>query len=254
MKNLINDFFLMVQFMTRIPINKSFSCEQENFRRGTVFMPVIGLLVGGIQWIVYKLCIMVLPVNVSVAIILLLGIMLTGALHLDGLGDMSDGFFAFKGNDKIIEIMKDSRIGTYACATIVMDIILKYSLLCSIVPIFSFIIIAAPVIGRFSIVFIAFIGRTAKKTGTGNFFIGNIGKLQMFLALVVTVAILFCICGMNPKYIVVMIFAALIMAILINVFCNKKIGGLTGDLFGADNEMVEILTMLIASVIITKVL
>ncbi|AGY75686.2 adenosylcobinamide-GDP ribazoletransferase [Clostridium autoethanogenum] len=250
MKNLINDFFLMVQFMTRIPINKSFSCEQENFRRGTVFMPVIGLLVGGIQWIVYKLCIMVLPVNVSVAIILLLGIIITGALHLDGLGDMSDGFFAFKGNDKIIEIMKDSRIGTYACATIVMDIILKYSLLCSIVPRFSFIIIAAPVIGRFSIVFIAFIGRTAKKTGTGNFFIGNIGKLQMFLALVVTIAIL--LCGMNPKYAAIMIPAALIMALLINVFCNKKIGGLTGDLFGADNEMVEILTMIIAAVILTK--
>ncbi len=240
----------MVQFMTRIPINKSFSCEQENFRRGTVFMPVIGLLVGGIQWIVYKLCIMVLPVNVSVAIILLLGIIITGALHLDGLGDMSDGFFAFKGNDKIIEIMKDSRIGTYACATIVMDIILKYSLLCSIVPRFSFIIIAAPVIGRFSIVFIAFIGRTAKKTGTGNFFIGNIGKLQMFLALVVTIAIL--LCGMNPKYAAIMIPAALIMALLINVFCNKKIGGLTGDLFGADNEMVEILTMIIAAVILTK--
>lgn len=242
----------MVQFMTRIPINKSFSCEQENFRRGTVFMPVIGLLVGGIQWIVYKLCIMVLPVNVSVAIILLLGIIITGALHLDGLGDMSDGFFAFKGNDKIIEIMKDSRIGTYACATIVMDIILKYSLLCSIVPRFSFIIIAAPVIGRFSIVFIAFIGRTAKKTGTGNFFIGNIGKLQMFLALVVTIAIL--LCGMNPKYAAIMIPAALIMALLINVFCNKKIGGLTGDLFGADNEMVEILTMIIAAVILTKLL
>lgn len=242
----------MVQFMTRIPINKSFSCEQENFRRGTVFMPVIGLLVGGIQWIVYKLCIMVLPVNVSVAIILLLGIMLTGALHLDGLGDMSDGFFAFKGNDKIIEIMKDSRIGSYACATIVMDIILKYSLLCSIVPRFSFIIVAAPVIGRFSIVFIAFIGKTAKKTGTGNFFIGNIGKLQMFLALVVTIAIL--LCGMNPKYVAIMIPAALIMALLINVFCNKKIGGLTGDLFGADNEMVEILTMLIAAVILTKLL
>lgn len=215
-------------------------------------MPVIGLLVGGIQWIVYKLCIMVLPVNVSVAIILLLGIIITGALHLDGLGDMSDGFFAFKGNDKIIEIMKDSRIGTYACATIVMDIILKYSLLCSIVPRFSFIIIAAPVIGRFSIVFIAFIGRTAKKTGTGNFFIGNIGKLQMFLALVVTIAIL--LCGMNPKYAAIMIPAALIMALLINVFCNKKIGGLTGDLFGADNEMVEILTMIIAAVILTKLL
>lgn len=250
MKNFINDFFLMVQFLTRIPINKSFSCEQEDFRRGTVFMPVIGLLIGGIQWIVYKLCIMVLPTNVSVAIILLIGIMLTGALHLDGLGDMSDGFFAFKGNDKIIEIMKDSRIGSYACATIVMDIILKYSLLSFIASRFPFIIIAAPVIGRFSIVFIAFIGKTAKKTGTGNFFIGNIGKLQLFLATVITIVILLFIACISPKYVAIMMVASLIMAALINTYCNKKIGGLTGDLFGADNEMVEILVMLITAIIL----
>mgnify|MGYP000849561396 FL=1 len=251
MKNFISDFFLMVQFLTRIPVNKSLPCEKENFRRGTIFMPIIGLLVGGIQWIVYKLCEMVLPVNVCVAIILLLGIMITGAMHLDGLADMSDGFFAFKGNDKIIDIMKDSRIGSYACATMIMDILLKYSLLSFIAPRFSFIIIAAPVIGRFSIVFIAFIGKTAKKTGTGNFFIGNIGKLQLFLAAVITIAILIFVTGMNPRYVIIMLLAALIMALLINVFCNKKIGGLTGDLFGADNEMVEILTMIIAAVIVT---
>lgn len=247
-REFINNFLLMIQFLTRIPVNKSLPCGKENFRRASIFMPVIGLIVGGIQWIIYKLAILILPVNVSAVIVLLAGIILTGALHVDGLGDMCDGFFAFKGNDRIIEIMKDSRIGSYACVTIVMDLLLKYSLLCFIVPKFSLIIIAAPVIARFSIVFIAFIGRTAKSTGSGNLFIGNIGKLQMFLTTCITMIILLFVVNMNPRYVIILILAAFIVPFIFNLYCNRKIGGLTGDLFGADNEMVEIITMLIASV------
>jgi adenosylcobinamide-GDP ribazoletransferase len=240
----------MIQFLTRIPVNKSLPCGKENFRKASIFMPVIGLIVGGIQWAIYKLAVFVLPVNVSVVIAMLFGIILTGALHVDGLGDMCDGFFAFKGNDRIIEIMKDSRIGSYACVTVVMDLLLKYSLLCFILPKFSLAIVAAPVVGRFSIVFIAFIGKTAKSTGSGNLFIGNIGKLQMFITVCVTAVILFFIANMNVVYMAIVMLAAFITASAFNMYCNKKIGGLTGDLFGADNEMVEIITMLIAAVLI----
>ncbi|CAB1252348.1 adenosylcobinamide-GDP ribazoletransferase [Clostridium sp. MT-14] len=250
MREFMNDFLLMIQFLTRIPVNKNLNCGKENFKRASIFMPVIGLIVGGIQWAVYKLAVLILPVNVSVAVVMLVGIILTGALHIDGLGDMCDGFFAFKGNNRIIEIMKDSRIGSYACVTIVMDLLLKYSLLCFIVPRFSFVIIAAPVIGRFSIVFIAFIGKTAKSTGSGNLFIGNIGKFQIFITTCITVAILLFIVNMNLKYMIMVILTALIVATLFNLYCNRKIGGLTGDLFGADNEMVEIVTMLMVSVAI----
>ena len=250
MGEFVNDFLLMVQFLTRIPVNKNLHCEKENFRKASIFMPVIGLIVGGIQWILYKLAVLVLPANVSVAIAMLLGIMVTGALHIDGLGDMCDGFFAFKGNDRIIEIIKDSRIGSYACVTIVMDLLLKYSLLCFIVPRFSLAMIAAPVIGRFSIVFIAFIGKTAKSTGSGNLFIGNIGKLQLFITVCITALLLIFIVGLNPEYTAALLLASLILASVFNLYCNRKIGGLTGDLFGADNEMAEIITMLIISVII----
>ncbi|MFL0194531.1 adenosylcobinamide-GDP ribazoletransferase [Clostridium sp. WILCCON 0269] len=252
MKKFLNDFLLMVQLLTRIPVNKNLICKKENFKRASIFMPFIGAIIGLIQWVTYKLCIIILPVNVSVSITIFIGIIFTGALHIDGLGDMCDGFFAFKDSCGIIEIMKDSRIGTYACLSIIMDILLKYSLFCFIVPKFSFIIIAAPVVARFSIVFIAFIGKPAKSTGSGNLFIGNIGKYELFLTAFITMVILLFLLNMNFVYVIILVVSALFMSFLINLFCNKKIGGLTGDLFGANNEIIEILTMIIVCVIITK--
>ncbi|BAH08000.1 adenosylcobinamide-GDP ribazoletransferase [Clostridium kluyveri] len=252
MKELLNDFFLILQLLTRIPVNRNLLCRRENFRRGASFMPLVGVIVGGIQWIIYKLCIIIFSLNVSIVIVILAGIVLTGALHVDGLGDMCDGFFSFKEKGKIIEIMKDSRIGTYACLAIIIDILLKYSFFCSIVPSFSLIIIIAPVMSRFSIVFIAFIGKPAKSTGSGNLFVENIGKWQLFWAAFITVITLFFLMNMNFIYVIILIFAGLFMSFLFNVFCNRKAGGLTGDLLGANNEIVEILTMVMLCVIITK--
>ena len=252
MKEFLNDFLLMIQLLTRIPINRSLFCSKKNFRRGASFMPFVGLIVGGIQWSIYKLCMVIFSVNISIVIMILLGIVVTGALHVDGLGDMCDGFFSFKDKGKIIEVMKDSRIGTYACLAIIMDILLKYSFFGFIVPSFSLIIIIAPIMSRFSIVFIAFIGKPAKSIGSGNLFIKNIGKWQLFVAAFITVITLFLLMDMKLMYVIILMCSSLCVSFLFNVFCNRKVGGLTGDLLGANNEIIEVLTMVMLCAIITK--
>lgn len=248
MKEIVSNFLLMIQFLTRIPVNISLPCGKDNFRRASIFFPVIGLIVGGIQWGIYTLFIKVLPINVVVVMILVVGIIITGAIHVDGLGDTCDGFFAFKGNDKIIEIMKDSRIGTYACIAIVMDLLLRYTLLSFVAPKLSVAIIAAPMISRYSTLLLGFKGKTAKSTGTGNFFVGNVGIIQFIIALVITAGVLALI--MTPTYIGILLIAALASAFLFNMFCEKIIGGQTGDTLGANNELVEILTLILISIIL----
>jgi adenosylcobinamide-GDP ribazoletransferase len=248
MKEIFCNFLLMIQFLTRIPVNVSLPCEKDNFRRASIFFPVIGLVVGGIQWGVYKLLINIIPIDAVIIIILIVGVIVTGAIHIDGLGDTCDGFFAFKGSDRIIEIMKDSRIGTYACIAMVMDLLLKYTLFSFIVPKFSVAIIAAPMISRCSVLFLGFKGKTAKSTGTGNFFIGNVGIAQFIIGLVITLGVLALL--MTPRYIVILLIAALILSFIFNLFCEKRIGGLTGDTLGANNELVELLTLILISVIL----
>lgn len=248
MKRIILNLLLMIQFLTRIPVNMNLPCEKEDFRRGATFLPIVGLIIGLIQWITYKLFINIMPLNVTIVTVLLVGIIVTGALHVDGLGDTCDGFFAFKGNDRIIEIMKDSRIGTYACIATIFDLLFKYTLLTSIAPKFSVAIIAVPTISRFSSVFLSVIGKNAKNTGSGNLFTGNVGKVQLFISLVITVAILALI--MNPKYIIVLLICAIVITLAFYEFCKSKIGGITGDGLGANNELVEILTLILTAAIL----
>lgn len=246
-KDTVCNLLLFVQFFTRIPVNLNLPCEKENFRKGSIFLPIVGLIIGAIQWIIYKLLIKVLPLNPTVVIVLLIGVLLTGALHVDGLGDTCDGFFAFKGSDKIIEIMKDSRIGTYACIATIFDFLFKYTLLVAIVPKFSIGIIVVPMISRFTTVFLAFMGKTAKNTGSGNLFIGNIGKIQLVITSIISIGILILI--MKPIYVIRLLISGLILSLILNQFCKTKIGGITGDILGANNELVEILTLILIAAI-----
>ncbi|MCT8978164.1 adenosylcobinamide-GDP ribazoletransferase [Clostridium sp. CX1] len=248
MKRIIQNLLLMVQFLTRIPVNLNLPCEKEDFKRGAIFLPVVGFIIGAIQWGIYELFIRILPLEPTIVIILLAGIIVTGALHLDGLGDTCDGFFAFKGNDRIIEIMKDSRIGSYACIAVIFDLLFKYALFSSIAPSFPIGIIVVPIISRFTTVFIITIGKNAKKTGSGNLFVENVGKLQLFISFLLTTGIL--ILMMNAIHVIILLFAGVVFTAIFNEFSKSKIGGITGDILGANNELVEILTLILIAVIL----
>jgi adenosylcobinamide-GDP ribazoletransferase len=162
---------------------------------------------------------------------------------VDGLGDTCDGFYAFKGKDRIIEIMKDSRIGSYACIAIVVDILLKVSSLTYIIENkLGFIIILAPIIGRLSIIFISLIGKPAKSTGSGNLFIGNMNRIIVFFAALLSFAISMILIGVTNSVIIFLI--SFIVTILVNKYSESKINGITGDLLGANNELVEIFVLI----------
>ncbi len=249
MKKYIESFLLMLQFMTRIPININLPCEGEDFRRGAALLPLVGGVIGSIQWIIYYLLIQKLPMIIVAVFVVLTGILVTGALHVDGLGDTCDGFFAFKGKDRIIEIMKDSRIGTYACIALIFDILIKVSSLSCIRDTRgALIIIVAPVISRAALITLAFIGKPAKKTGSGNLFIENAGKKEAIIA-VVTALIISCLL-IGIKEGVTLIPTSLVLTYLFNKFCESKIGGITGDNLGANNELVEMLMLVMFAAMI----
>lgn len=243
MKKYLNDFLLMLQFLTRIPINKSLNCEYEDFKRGALFLPIIGGIIGGIQWAIYYLLIKALPLNIVTVIVILAGILLTGGLHVDGLGDTCDGFYAFKGKDRIIEIMKDSRIGTYACIAIVMDLLLKFLAYENMIQRNPLIIIAIPIASRASIVLLSLIGKPAKSTGSGNLFIGNMNIIYSIIAFLSSGVL--CLLLIGFKETVLLCAVIILITLLFNKYCNGKIGGITGDILGANNELVEIISMLV---------
>ncbi|MBZ9636661.1 adenosylcobinamide-GDP ribazoletransferase [Clostridium sp. FP1] len=245
MREYLNDLLLFFQFFTRIPININLKCEKENFRRGSIFFPVVGLFIGIIQWLIYYILIKALPINITSIFVVIIPIVITGALHVDGLGDTCDGFFSLKGGkDKIIEVMKDSRVGTYASVAIVFDMLARYAAVYTIIELnLPFILIATPVIARFTVVFLSFIGKNAKENGSGNIFIGNIDVKRVVITGITTIILGTLLIGFNKS--VILIASGLLLSLLFNKFCESKITGLTGDSLGANNELVEILIMIL---------
>lgn len=244
MRKYYYDFLLMLQILTRVPINKSLPCEKSNFRNGANYFALIGLLIGICQYGLYIVLSRELSINFVVIFIIIFEILITGALHLDGFGDTCDGFFAFKGSDKIIEIMKDSRIGTFACVGLVLNILIKYQGYALLLVKYRAIgILLIPVISRFSMVFLSYIGTPAKENGSGNLFINTVTLRE-----VVVNGVFVLIIGLLLNAIlktVILLILAIVTTSLFNALCNSKIKGVTGDSLGANNELVVLISLMI---------
>lgn len=245
MKKFLNDFLLMVQMMTRIPINKNLDCTMNNFKTGTMFFSFIGFIIATVQFATYLLFVKKLPLGIVCILIIVMEILLTGALHIDGLGDTFDGFFAFKGGgkDKVIEIMKDSTIGTFSCIAIIFDILIKYCSYSYLIPKNPYIIFIIPMVSRFFIHIIIFIGKPAKKNGSGNLFIKN--TTIFYVIIDFCVLILLDINFLNLKFLAIILVIGLIVTLLFNLLCIKKMEGITGDSLGATNELVQIFVLMV---------
>ena len=246
MKRYFENFLLMLQVLTRIPINKSLPCENTDFKRGANFFAIVGLVIGVIQFVVYSFLIKFFSLDIAVIFIIIIDILITGGFHIDGLGDTCDGFFATKGKDKIIEIMKDSRIGTFACIGIIINLLIKFIGYTTVLNnTTSYIIILLPMISRVSIVLISYIGKAAKKTGSGNLFINTVTFNEVIINYLLFILIAIFVLDLKRLFMILII--SIITTILFNKYCNSKINGITGDSLGANNELVMLILLIALS-------
>jgi adenosylcobinamide-GDP ribazoletransferase len=126
MKREIQVFLTAVQFYTRIPCPAWLTYSDEYLNKATRYFPLIGWLVGGIAAGIFWLCSQVFPLSISLLLSMLSSIWVTGAFHEDGLADVCDGFGGGWTAPRILEIMKDSRVGTYGVVGLVSVLALKY--------------------------------------------------------------------------------------------------------------------------------
>ena len=133
MKTQLKRFFLTLGFMTRIPVNVDLGeVKDEDMHKGFLYYPVVGLIIGLVDMAVYLLVTLVLPEIFGIIFALLANFCVTGAFHLDGLSDTADGIYSARTRERMLEIMKDSRIGTNGAIAMCFDIMLKVAGLISI--------------------------------------------------------------------------------------------------------------------------
>lgn len=236
---MMEGLILALQFLTRIPINISIDFNEKNIKNSIFFFPFVGLIVGGLGTLIYKL---ISPINIEVAsfLTMLMLIILTGGLHIDGLADTCDGFLSNRDKEKVLEIMKDSRIGAFGVIGIVLLLLFKFILIKNVMNI-NFVLILSLANSRLVVGEMISYKKCARPGGLGDLFNKSNPKSMLIASSILYIAILFLV---NPKYLIPLLMTR-IFAEIISQISYKKIGGLTGDVYGTIIEIGECISLLI---------
>jgi adenosylcobinamide-GDP ribazoletransferase len=244
---------LLFQFMTRLPIPVKLEYDADEVGKSMKFVPIIGMVIGGILWGSYLVMSRYIENPYAIAtLIVLLEVILTGGLHLDGLADTFDGIFSYRSKHRMLEIMKDSRLGSNGALALIIYFLLKIFLL---VEVGFAIILIMPVIARLNSVVNAAIGPYARATGMGKSIVEHTNGLGVLIATILTSVYVYFI----GWYFGEMEFGFRLLAIIPLVMLpgaffaklmGRKIGGITGDTLGAVLEMTEVLVLLFAAIIL----
>lgn len=244
----MKNFILTLQFLTRIPINKEINVEEDSFAKGIVFFPLIGLIIGAFDLLAYFIGLQFSDGFFPIVCSLLANVMITGALHYDGLADTCDGIFSSRTRERMLEIMKDSRIGTNGAIAIVFDLLFRLAIMNSLKGnVLYGVLLLSPVAAKTSVIFLIHISSYARaEGGMGGLFIGK--KLPIRAAIGMISGLVFI--GAFFRFWGVAIFAVCLgIAILYRQFIYSKIHGMTGDTLGAANEVIELVFMLGAAIL-----
>lgn len=132
MKKQLHIFLTAVMFYTRIPCPSWIDHSEEMLNKATIYFPLIGWIVGGVGTLAFVAFSSILPTSIAILLSMISTILLTGAFHEDGFGDVCDGFGGGWTKEKILTIMKDSRMGAYGVIGLVGILSLKYACLAEI--------------------------------------------------------------------------------------------------------------------------
>lgn len=237
----MKQFLIALQFLTILPIKIKSEIKEKDFGNSLLYFPVIGILIGLVLCIPVLL-LSVLPNIVVGVIILIMSIVITGGIHLDGFADTCDGFYGSKPKEKILEIMRDSRVGTMGVVGVVCLLLLKFTLIVSIPREMLWkVLIMMAVFARWSQVLACYMSEYARKEGKAKYFIEHAGKKDFFVGILLTSGSFFLLIQIKG----IILFFISMFPILLFINCIKrKIGGMTGDTIGSVSEIAEVLILL----------
>lgn len=248
-------FISILQFMTRIPINIDVGFDDE-FHKTITYFPLVGFVLGILLFIIGTVSNILFDPFITSILVTLGSVILTGGLHIDGLGDTFDAIYSYRDKEKMLEIMKDSRLGTNSLLAIVFLILLKIGFIYSLINNnLMWTIIFMPVIGRLGVIRLTYKTVTPREKGMGNLFIGKATTSMFLTAILYTMALIILVAKFVFKSSITLpILASIIVVILFNqLFKNhiyKKIDGVTGDILGCSIEFGEVIYLLYIYLII----
>ena len=234
---------LALQFLTIIPVRVK-NVTDKDLADSIAYFPFVGLLLGFVLAEAANLgrIINLADIGLSAIIIVLLAI-LTGGIHLDGLADLFDGLGSGKSKEEMLAVMRDSHIGSIGVIAIASALLLKTTFLLAIgIPLQLKPIILMCVISRWAMVFLMYQFPYARKEGKAKIYLEGINTKIFTMATIFTL-IISLLAGKMQGLLTMGITALFVY--LSGKYFTKRLGGITGDVIGATNEITEIICLFI---------
>ena len=246
-------FFIALQFLTRAPVPRWVGFESDWLNQSARYFPAVGLCIGGIGAMVLWTGSALFPPSVAVGLSMLATVLLTGAFHEDGLADTCDALGGAVSRTRALEIMKDSRIGTYGAAGLVLILGLKAAALVALTALPLSLAMAALLLAHtvsrtgavLLIRFLPYAGDLAHAKAKP--LAQRISATGAWVSLAWPVGLALGLTLWNPGYAAAVAWALLTAAVGTGI-CgwrwHARLGGYTGDTLGATQQISELLALL----------
>jgi adenosylcobinamide-GDP ribazoletransferase len=229
-------FFTALGFFTRIPCQAWILNDEKAYRDSIRYFPLIGIIVGMIAALGFVLSFNFFPQHLSVLFSMVLVLFLTGAMHEDGLADCVDGLGGGWNKEQMLNIMQDSRIGSYGVLALVMNVLIKFQSL-SIIDsgILPYVMINAHAHSRWATMMLMATQDYVRASGKAKALSGRPSRNELFMAGICCLSVLFFLplkfwWALLPLMLVWFGFSRLIF---------RQLGGYTGDCLGAMQQFCE---------------
>ncbi len=246
MGDFLRRFITALSFLTILPVPGTAHGSEADLSHAPFYFPLVGMVIALLLLVIYFFVSLFLPFTVSVVITVLSMSWISGGLHMDGLADTADGFLSGKKRADILRIMKDSAVGSFGSLAIVSVLAVKVSALLSIQEwnIASAVFIAA-LGGRCAMLTLISVGDYIQRDGVnlGSVFLKNRSgwNAGWALAWMVVSSLIF------TGSVMLILVIYLMTTALFYFYCLKKIGGVTGDNYGALCEITEAILLIAMS-------
>lgn len=241
---------LALQFLTRIPIPTVVAVEDREVGRSLLWYPLVGLVIGlalaALSWGLAGV-----PRMLRAALMLAAWVAITGALHLDGLGDSADAWMGGLGNrERTLAIMKDSYSGPGAVVVLVAVLLIKFAALESIVATGDWmLLLLAPILGRVALPLLFLTTPYVRPGGLGSALAQHLPRRAGIVIVLVSVL---CVVAAMGKVGAVSIMVAAALFLMLRAMMLRRIHGTTGDTAGAMVELIETSVLVTVAIALTE--
>lgn len=246
----MQSLLIAIQFLTRFPVKLKEEREDQCIAQSILYYPLVGLIIGFVLWFSATL-LAALPPMLNAVIVLLIWVLITGGLHLDGLADSADAWAGAHANkQRSLDIMQDPAAGPFAVVVLVLLLLVKYiALLVMLEGNQLWLLCIAPVLGRLTVIALFITTPYVREQGLGSIMAENLNRKFAYGVMVFTLMLAATILPVITF--LLLISTTIVVLYFLRYLMMQRLQGMTGDTIGASLEIIEAVSVFMLAVMVS---